>query len=180
MQQQTTHVFLAGIGNSGPDHWQRHWHQRRGNGVWVEHASWDAPERDLWVKDLDDALASIRGPKVLVAHSLGCLLLTEWAREHQDSSITGALLVAVPDVDGTNFPADARGFSAPAHAPLPFPTVLVASEDDPYGTLDHSTVVAGGLGSRLVNVGLKGHINADSGLGDWREGQSLVQDHFAH
>ena len=90
----TTFVFLAGIGNSGPEHWQYMWHQRVG-GVWVEHDSWDEPSRDAWVKDLDEALRGVDGPKILVAHSLGCLLVTEWAAEHADPAIEGAFLVFV-------------------------------------------------------------------------------------
>jgi predicted alpha/beta hydrolase family esterase len=178
MQTSTTCVFIAGIGNSGPDHWQYRWHGREARSVWVEHESWDSPERDLWVKDLDDALKAIEGPKVLIAHSLGCSLVTEWAADHTDEDITGAFLVAVPDPHGPEFPAEAVGFDAPRHQPLPFPAVVVASEDDPYGSLEHAQRSAERLGAPLVNVGRKGHINAGSGLGDWPEGWSLFGEHL--
>ena len=175
----TTYVFIAGVGNSGPEHWQAVWHGRTDNGVWVEHSSWDDPVRDLWVKDLDDTLRAIDGPKVLIAHSLGCTVVTEWAAEHRDDTVTGAFLVAVPDVHGPNFPASALGFDSPRHSRLPFPAVVVASEDDPYGSAKHSAVVAEALGARLVNVGHRGHINAGSGLGDWPEGWSILSDQFS-
>ena len=45
---QPTYVFLAGIRNSGPQHWQRLWNEDLG-GLWVEHADWENPERDAWV-----------------------------------------------------------------------------------------------------------------------------------
>ncbi|ETA03461.1 alpha/beta hydrolase [Frankia sp. B2] len=174
-----TYVFIAGIGNSGPEHWQYMWYKRAGNGVWVDHESWDNPVRDAWVKDLDDVLTAIDGPKILIAHSLGCTLVTEWACEHADDAITGAFLVAVPDVGGPRFPTGAVGFGPPRHDPLPFPTVIVASENDPYGSLAHSVAAAGRLGARLVNVGSRGHLNADSGLADWPAGWSVFRDHFA-
>jgi uncharacterized protein len=156
VEPSTTYIFIAGIGNSGPDHWQSMWYKRAGNGVWVEHESWEIPVRDAWVKDLDDALTAIEGAKILIAHSLGCTLVTEWAREHGDDAIAGAFLVAMPDVRGSHFP----------------------SEDDPYGSLEHSAAAAEGLGARLVNVGRRGHVNAASGLGDWPEGWSVFSDHF--
>ena len=178
MEPSPTYVFIAGIGNSGPEHWQFMWYKRAGNGVWVEHESWDEPVRDRWVADLDTALRSITGPKILIAHSLGCTLVSEWAVEHSDEAVTGAFLVAVPDVQGSNFPAEAVGFGVPRRARLPFPSVVVASENDPYGSLEHATAAAESWGATLVNVGRKGHINADSGLGDWPEGWSVFSEHF--
>ena len=180
MGSATTYVFLAGIGNSGPEHWQSRWRGRVARGVWVEHDSWDNPVRDVWVKELDDALAAIDGPKVLVAHSLGCSLVAEWAAGHQDETVVGALLVAMPDVHGDRFPAQAVGFgAAPRDVRLPFRAVVVASEDDPYASLEFASAAAERLGARLVNVGRRGHINAASGLGDWPEGWSLFSDAFA-
>lgn len=178
MEPTTTPVFIAGISNSGPEHWQAIWYRRMPNAVWVEHDSWDNPERDTWVRDLDNALAAIEGPKLLIAHSLGCTLVTEWAVGHVDDDITGALLVAMPELHGPNWPTSAVGFDIPKQAPLPFPAVLVASEDDPYGTLENSAAAAEQLGARMVNVGRKGHINADSGLGDWPEGWALLNEAF--
>jgi predicted alpha/beta hydrolase family esterase len=177
MQPSTTIVFIAGIGNSGPEHWQYMWHQRVG-GVWVEHDSWDEPVRDAWVKDLDEALRTVDGPKVLVAHSLGCTLVTEWAADHADPTVEGAFLVAVPDPHGSEFPTEAVGFDTPKSAPLPFPSLVVTSVNDPYGSAEHAAAVADQLGARLVDVGPKGHINASSGLGDWPEGWSLFTGQF--
>jgi hypothetical protein len=173
-----THVFLAGIDNSGPDHWQYQWQDRVPNSVWVQHTSWDTPVRDTWVAEFDDTLRAIEGPKLLIAHSLGCTLVAEWAAEHRDESVTGALLVAVPDVGGPRFPAVAVGFGAARYTRLPFPAVVVASEDDPYGSLESATAAAGLLGASLVNVGRKGHLNAGSELGDWPEGWSILSERF--
>jgi predicted alpha/beta hydrolase family esterase len=173
---QPTLIFLAGIGNSGPEHWQRIWHEREG-GVWVEHESWDYPVHDAWTKDLEAALAAADGPKIVVAHSLGCLLATDLAGR-EDSGITGAFLVAVPDARGDHFPEEAEGFNAPPYGRLPFPAVVVASQDDPYGSAEHAAAVAEQLGAELVDVGAKGHINASSGLADWPEGWSLFNVHL--
>jgi predicted alpha/beta hydrolase family esterase len=84
------------------------------------------------------------------------------------------LLVAPPDPAGPAFPRDALGYGEPALAPLPFPSIVVASSDDPYGSLGFAERCARAWGSRLVEIGPRGHINADSGLGDWEEGQRLL------
>lgn len=148
------------------------WHARSPHGVWVEHASWDAPVRDVWVRELDEALRAVAVPKVLVAHSLGCTLVTEWAAQHEDEGVVAALLVAVPDVHGHAFPDEAVGFGTPKHHDLPFRTVLVASHDDPYGTFTHAADTAAALGAELVDVGTLGHINSRSGLGAWPQGRA--------
>jgi predicted alpha/beta hydrolase family esterase len=58
---------------------------------------------------------------------------------------------------------------------LPFPTLVVASSNDPYGSADHARRCAKAWGSELVEVGEKGHLNSDSKLGDWPEGFRLLQ-----
>lgn len=170
------YVFLAGINNSGPLHWQRMWHERLSGSRWVEHTDWDQPERDAWVTDLQTALDGAPSPAVIVAHSLGCLLTAEWAARSATAAIAGAFLVAPPDPHAPAFPAAARGFDAPPATPLPFPALVVASRDDPYGDIEYARRFAEALGAGFVDIGVRGHINAESGLGDWEEGRHLLQD----
>lgn len=169
-----TCLYLAGIGNSGPGHWQHRWHAADPSGVWVEHEDWDGPVRDHWVAELDAALGAVAGPKLLVAHSLGVATLAEWAVGHTDGSIIGALLVAPPDPHGPAFPARATGYDRLRPAPLPFRSVLAASGDDPYATIDYARGTAAALGAEFVDLGPLGHVNADSGLGDWPQGRELL------
>ena len=168
-------AFAAGIGNSGPDHWQALWHAELPHGVWLGHASWEAPVRDVWVRELDETLRAIDGPKVLVAHSLGCTLVAEWAAQHKDQGVVAALLVAAPDVHGPAFPGEAVGFDMPELHVLPFRTVLVASQDDPYSVFAHAASTAAEIGAELVDVGALGHINSRSGLGRWPQGRALLE-----
>ena len=59
---------------------------------------------------------------------------------------------------------------------LPFPSIVVASTNDEYMTLERAQQVAQAWGSRLVNVGALGHINSASGLGLWPQGHALLQE----
>jgi predicted alpha/beta hydrolase family esterase len=171
-----TYVFLAGYGDSGDGHWQRAWLGRLPNAVWVAHEDWFAAQREEWVADVQKALWQISGPMVVVAHSLGCLLLAEWCRNHEDPSLVGAFLVAVPNPDGINFPGVVEGFEDPTAMELPFPAIVVASQDDPYADIEFARTIAETWGARFVDIGAKGHINADSGVGDWDEGWEMLRE----
>ncbi|MFL5271151.1 MAG: RBBP9/YdeN family alpha/beta hydrolase [Anaeromyxobacteraceae bacterium] len=170
-----TYVFQAGIGNSEPEHWQSRWARRLPGAVWVDERDWENPVRDAWVAALEDALRRAPGRKVLVAHSLGCLVAAEAAGALAGAGVAGAFLVAVPDVLGPSFPKSAAGFHPALELTLPVPSVVVASTDDPYGSLEHAERVARAWGSRLAAVGAKGHLNARSGLGDWPDGRRLLE-----
>jgi predicted alpha/beta hydrolase family esterase len=74
----------------------------------------------------------------------------------------------------TSFPRHAFGFSPVPLRPLAFPSTLVASPDDPYGSPEYARRCAAAWGSRFVEIAPCGHINASSGLGDWKEGLELL------
>jgi predicted alpha/beta hydrolase family esterase len=171
-------VFLAGIENSPESHWQRHWQRLFDFSISIEHQNWDAPNADIWVRELDQQLRVIKKAKLIIGHSLGCLLLSQWIRAYSSPTVVGAFLVALPDPSGAEFPRQVTHFDQPASGRLPFPSLLVASEDDPYSTMAYSKSVAAGWGSKFVNVGPKGHINAQSQLGNWDEGIDLIRNYF--
>ncbi len=180
----TTTLVLPGYANSGSGHWQTLWEARDPSFVRVAMPDWDHPERDAWCETLDETVAATPcGPLCLAAHSLGCLTAVHWALRVADAAqldkIAGALLVAVPDPSGPGFPRDALGYEDVPLAPLPFPSIVVASSDDLYGTLPFAERCAQAWGSRLVNIGPRGHINAESGLGDWEEGRRWLASFVA-
>ncbi len=172
------YVFLAGIGNSEPEHWQSLWFRALG-GRWVEHADWDQPRVDDWVADIDRAVQDVAGPKVLIGHSLGCLLAVEWAKRHRNPDVKGSFLVAVPDVGGPNFPKAAVGFAPTTDGTPPLPALVVASANDPYGSFASARAAAKVWGAAIMNVGERGHINLASNLGDWDEGRTLFDRFMA-
>lgn len=167
-------IYLAGINNSGPGHWQNFWFQRLG-GVWVGHQDWDNPKAGDWIEDLERTLKDNPGPKVLMAHSLGCLIASQWAVDHRDQGVKGAFLVAPPNIQSPGFPKEAEGFMSPFAGSFPFASMIVASRNDPYSSLEYANRLAVQWGSRLIDVGEKGHINLKSNLGFWEEGYNLFQ-----
>ena len=172
---QARPLFLAGIGNSGPDHWQSLWQTANASAVKLEHSEWDTPDRFVWVRELEEALAQVASPVVLVAHSLACLLVAHWALASR-RTVTGALLVSVPDPAGPSFPAEAKNFGPVPLQRLPFQSIVVSSDNDPYGTSQYMLACANAWGSRFCSVGSLGHINASSGLGAWAQGQVWLHE----
>jgi predicted alpha/beta hydrolase family esterase len=170
-------LIIPGLLGSGPDHWQTRWCRERRDCRHVDLGNWDHPSRLLWMSRLDRAIASAPGPVVLVAHSLGCHAVAWWladALAARVDKVLGALLVAPPDVDRPDVDPRLRAFAPTPVVRLPFRSLLVASRNDHYASFDRSAWMARQWGSELVDVGRKGHVNADSGLGDWSEGRLLL------
>lgn len=173
-------LVLPGYQNSGPTHWQSLWEAADPGFVRVEQEDWDNPGLDAWVGALDRAAgraAAAGRPVLLVAHSLGCTTVAHWATRAGAATggVLGALLVAAPDIDTVDVP-ELYGFRPVPLQPLPFPSIVVASSDDPYCAPERAAVFAAAWGSRLVEAGALGHVNAGSGLGDWPRGRALLDE----
>lgn len=171
-----TNVFiLPGLGNSGEQHWQTIW--QRLNPAWIRimQDDWDTPNCADWVRRIDKTLATVpEGSAVLVAHSSSCAAVAHLAQTTKHR-IKAAFLVAPSDPLGAAYPAGPKGFAPVPLVPLPFPSIVVASENDEYISLEQAEIYAKAWGSRFVNIGAKGHINAASGLGEWQEGLELLK-----
>ncbi|MDK1493814.1 alpha/beta fold hydrolase [Sinorhizobium sp. 7-81] len=169
----TTFIILPGIGGSGAAHWQTHWENEDPRMQRFRPTSWDSPELADWISALERSVAAAPTPPVFVAHSLACLLVAHW-QQASALPVAGAFLVAVPDPQAAAFPSEAKGFANPPTAALRFPSVIVASADDPYGTPAYARSRARQWQSRFVKIGARGHINGESGLGRWPEGLNLL------
>ncbi len=168
-------LLLPGWQNSGPDHWQSHWEQHFG-GVRVEQHDWMQPLRGDWIARLEDVLLSQSGPSVLVAHSLGCLLVAAWAAHSRNTHLVcAAMLVAPGDAEREELQPVLKSWSPIVLQPLPFKSLLLGSHNDPYCSLARAKMFADAWGSLWHDYGHAGHINAESNLGNWPEGRALLQ-----
>ncbi|MCV9960531.1 alpha/beta hydrolase [Pararhizobium sp. BT-229] len=163
-------LIVPGYTNSGPDHWQTRWQNKLASARRVEQAEWAKPVREDWVKRMIDDINASTKPVVIVAHSLGVATAIH-ALPHAKKQIAGAFLVAPPDVTNPKIrPKHLMTFGPYPRDPLPFPSLVVASRNDPFGAYEHSGDVANAWGSLLVDAGESGHINSESGHGPWPEG----------
>ncbi|MEI2603785.1 alpha/beta fold hydrolase [Erwinia aphidicola] len=172
-------LLLPGIGNSGSGHWQTLWAQTDASMTLISGQDWVHPVCEEWVENLETAIRKTGPDVILVAHSLGCLQVANWA-QYSRTVVRGALLVAVPDPTRDVFPEEAKGFSVPrSEKRFAFPSIMIASSNDPYADIHYSQRCADAWGSSLVNIGERGHINAASGLGDWPQGRTWLKELIA-
>jgi predicted alpha/beta hydrolase family esterase len=137
-------------------------------------SSWDEPMLDDWLRALDESVAAAKTPPVLIAHSLGCLLVAIW-QETTNQPVSGAFLVAVPDPNAHAYPPQASSFTRLPQATLRFPSLMVASANDPYASMSFAEERARVWGAELHRIGNAGHINGKSNLGVWPVGQALLE-----
>ena len=166
-----TVVIVPGWRNSGPGHWQSLWAERLPDAVRVEQDDWVQPRRKAWVERLSETILAAPGPVVVVAHSLGCITTTHLS-DDVSTRIQGALLVAPADPERRGVLAD---FAPVPYQPLPFRSVLVASDNDPYCPVRLAGAYARAWGSDFVRLPHAGHINIESGHGDWPLGLALLR-----
>ena len=171
-----TCLIVPDLDTSGPDHWQSWWERERGNCLRVELGHWNDPTLIGWIAGLSRAVERAPGCPVIVAHSLGCLAVAWWASIAGDLAIkvTGALLVALPDPERDRADARLQRFAPVPRRAMPFPTIVVASRNDPNATSQRSREMAAGWSARFHDAGDAGHINAASRLGSGDEGQRLL------
>ena len=168
-------LLLPGWRGSDAAHWQSRWEQLHGDRR-VTQDDWQWPKRGDWMARLEEVLLEDDTPAVLVAHSLGCQLVPAWAAHSRHTArVQAALLVALPDVERADMPPQLTPWRPIVRTRLPFPSTAVVSTDDPYCASERAAEMAAQWGSELVSVGELGHINGESGVGDWPQGRSLLQ-----
>jgi predicted alpha/beta hydrolase family esterase len=169
-----TVLVLPGWQNSDPDHWQSRWEALHGD-VRVQQHDWMQPLRGDWMAQLEEAVLAATQPVVLAAHSLGCMLTAAWAAHSRNTDrVVGALLVAPGDPEREELRATLKSWSPVVLQKLPFHSTLLGSQNDPYCSIARARQFADAWGAEFVDYGHAGHINAESGLGDWPQGRKLL------
>ena len=171
-------VTVPGYTSSGPLHWQTLWERadparfRR-----VAQRDWDNPDPQEWEVTLQAAVASAPASRLLlVGHSLGALVIAKAASRIEDRRVIGALLVAPCDVEQADTLAPLRPFAPMPVDPLPWPSILVASSDDPYLSPERARYFSRRWNARLEILEGAGHINTASGHGPFPLGERLLRE----
>ncbi len=171
------YLIVPGWHGSPEDHWQSHWQRTLPNSRRIEQADWLQPQRPDWVTELDRGIATAPEPVVLIAHSLGCPTVAHWAAQATPDAlrrVRGALLVTPADVERPGCPEPLRNFAPLPLAPLPFPSVLVGSDNDPAASAERACAMGKAWGSEVTVLSGVGHINVASGHHRWEEGLGFL------
>ena len=186
---KSTTLIIPGLYGSGADHWQTWLASRLPDAQRVVQDDWNVAALDQWTYSVGDAIDRAVGQVWLVAHSFGCLAAVMAAVDRADR-VAGALFVAPANPERftssglqptatviasqSNAASDSITQRIP-HQTLGFPSILVASSNDPWMRLTAASVWADRWGSQFECIGRAGHINIDSGFGPWPQGLDLFE-----
>lgn len=164
-------LIVPGWRDSGPGHWQSLWAERLPGALRVVQEDWIHPARAAWVATLARTILQAPAPVVVIAHSLGCIATVHLPREAA-CRVRAALLVAPADPERRALLAD---FAPVPYQRLPYPSIVVASSNDPYCPARLAGAYARAWGSEFLRLTDAGHINVESGYGEWPLGLALLQ-----
>ncbi|MBZ8134688.1 alpha/beta hydrolase [Afifella sp. IM 167] len=163
-------LIHPGLFGGAPGNWYNRWTARLATAETIEQ-DFSNPDLEMWTANVLAAVHLAKRPVVLIGHSAGALTLVHAARHLADGPVKAAFLVAPPDFEnGAASLAGAQNFLPVPRDPLPFPSILVASRDDPYCDVAVAEDWANAWGSLFIDAGNSGHLNDDSGHGPWPEG----------
>lgn len=167
-------LLVYGYDGSGPGHWQR-WlaDELRARGesvVFPELPDATEPQKDVWVRELQQLRLAADEPITFVCHSLGCWAVDHLLAEFGGDGVRGALLVAPPSPFLLFEPVET--FLPPpqrreAWAPLAEYSRLIGSDDDDFTSIEEFRQIADDLGIGFTGLSGAGHINVASGYGPW-------------
>jgi uncharacterized protein len=168
-------LVIPGYEGAGPVHWQSRMVGKLSTARIVDQPDWLHSSQSIALAQIVKAVDEATRPIVFVAHSLGNILVAQAVPELTDQGlidrVRGAYFVAAPVARAVAELAKVDpAFGNIPRDPLPFPSVLVASSNDPFASLEDSADLALAWGSKLIEAGEQGHINTASGHGPWPEG----------
>jgi hypothetical protein len=175
-------LIVPGLRDHVPEHWQTLLEQHLARAATVPRRAAAKLSCAAWVEDIEQALAQLAGPVILVAHSGGVMMVVHWAQQHR-RPIHGALLATPADLESPlppGYPTTAQlqqnGWLPIPRARLPFPSIVAASTNDPLARYDRVAAFAQDWGSRLVEIGAVGHLNPAAGYGPWPRAEELIRE----
>lgn len=163
LSEKLTTILVPGLRDSDEHHWQSCWSRRFPFWKRISQRNWLEPDIDAWVSAIRRELATCQRPAVLVGHSFGALAA---CRLIQTQKVNIAGIVMVAPAEPSLFELD----EAVLPGRLRVPSLLFASRNDPLMTFKRAQYWAQCWGGRLIDLGDAGHINAESGFGDWNYG----------
>lgn len=169
-------ILIPGLYNSNSEHWQSLWEKEYPNDFYrINQNNWETPNCADWIQQIDEELKQFDLTEViLIGHSIGCIAIANWSQQYKHI-VKGALLVAPADTERPDFPASVTEFNPIAHRPFPFPSLVVTSTNDPYIDTERAMFLTRKWGSEFVAIYNAGHINDQSGYGNWPFGLELIE-----
>ena len=163
-------LLLHGWGGSCSPHWQS-WlageiAKDYGTVSFFKFSNFDNPSLETWKKELKKELDEFK-PDIVICHSLANTLWFHLCNDDDMKEVKKLFLVAPPSMKCEI--EELRSFF-PVEVPTDTKakeTLLITSTNDPYMTMDEAKELQEKLGVTMEVLENAGHINADSGFGEW-------------
>ena len=131
----------------------------------------DTPRLDEWLGALRLLLAAMPGERVVLCHSLGCILWLRHARVAGSEHRADRVLLVAPPSPRAKLPGVVGFFplsvTAEEVAAVAGTTRLVCSLDDPYCPECGDSIYGRPLGIETDVIEDAAHVNVDAGYGPW-------------
>jgi len=163
-------LLLHGWGGSDYPHWQS-WlageiAKDYGEVCFLKFHNYDTPQLSVWKEQLKEKLLSFQ-PDIVICHSLANTLWFHLCHTDTLNVIQNLYLVAPPSLNCAL--KELKEFF-PLHLPQNLyaqEITLICSDNDPYMTLQEAQHLEQSLQTTMVTIHNGGHINAQSGYGEW-------------
>ena len=168
------YLIVPGLNNSDEKHWQTFWERSLPSTKRVQQRSWDNPQKEEWIAKLGETIEKLNQDTIIVAHSLGVATTVMYLTQKKGkipTHIKGAFLVSPSDVDNIDI---IKSFAPMPLEKLPIPACVVASENDPFVSMDRAEFFANAWRASLFNAGKLGHINSVTDLREWEQGRAFL------
>lgn len=164
-------LILHGWGGSDHPHWQSYIAaevaREYGCVSFLRFSDADLPDRDRWLNELKAEVEAFK-PTVVVCHSIANILWFHLCNNDLDLRLEKLFLVAPPSLS-----CDIKELASfyPCEIPQDLRaknSLLISSDNDPYMSYKEVCELAKDLGVELHTIKGGGHINTDSGYGEWK------------
>ncbi len=161
-------LIVPNLGGAAEGDWPSRWRAKLSTARFVHPPDPADRRREAWTEAVARAALEAQRPALFIGHGLGAVATGDASAALDGADVRGAFLVAPPDAQGLERLTSSDW--TPARAPLPWPSVVVTSRNDPQGVYDAVAALATDWGAELIDAGEAGGLDAASGHGPWPEG----------
>ena len=161
-------LIVPRLGGAAEGDWSSRWRGKLSTARFVAPDDPSDARQAAWVEAIQRAAREAERPILLIGHGLGAAAIVASAERLEDADVRGAFLVGPPDEAGV-VRLTGEPWTVPG-AKLPWPSVVVASRNDPESHPEAAASQASGWGAELIDAGEAGGLDAASGHGPWPEG----------
>lgn len=163
-------LLIHGWGGSNFPHWQS-WlagelARNYGTVSFLKLSNFDTPELGMWKEELKEHLSEFK-PDIVICHSLANTLWFHLCNDNSIGEVQKLYLVAPPSI---NCKVEELKEFFPVNVPInphAKEVLLITSTNDPYMSEDEANALQESLGVPMKVLKDAGHINTDSGYGEW-------------